>query len=200
MRIAPTGCVAIFGVPCELRLMFRFQLVDALAVTRKPCAAAKLGSPGLHTPPEKVDVTQSPLELSSRLTFSPFTTGKPKSVAKPPATGSVAAWYVTPLGSGDASLPCTTEPVNCSVSAEPVLLSNIAACPGAPTSPASLHASPNVLAFHEPESLSQVETVSLAGPSGSRVASVLSPLANGLDSNDLPVGTSSSRKPTMLSE
>ena len=94
----------------------------------------------------------------------------------------------------------TVDGVTLRVSAAPVLLSNIAAWPGATTRPASLHASPNELAFHEPESPSQVEIVSLAGPSGSRVASVLLPLANGLDSNDLPVGTSSSWKPTMLSE
>ena len=200
IRMAPTGWVAIFGVPCELRLMSRSQLVAALAVTRKPCAAVRLGSLGLHAPPEKVDVTQSPVALSSSATCSPFTAGKAKSAAKPPAIGSVAVWYDSPLGNADERLPCTTEPVNCSVSAAPVLLSNIAAWSGATTSPASLHASPNVLAFHEPESLSQIETVSLAGPSGSRVDNVFSPLAKGLDSNDLPMGTSSSWKPTILSE
>ena len=59
------------------------------------------------------------------------------------------------------------------------------------TRPASLHASPNVLAFHELESLSQVEIVSFVGPPGRSVAKVLSLLVKGLDSNDLPVGTSS---------
>ena len=192
MRIAPTGCVTIFGVPCELRLMSRSQLAAALAVTRKPCAAARLGSPVLHAPPEKVEVVQSPVALSSRLTCSPFAVGKPKFVTKSPAIGSVAAWYDTPLGNGDERLPCTTTPVNCNVSAAPVWLSNIAAWPGATTRPASLHASPNVLAFHEPEPLSHVETVSLIGPSGRSVARVLSPFAKGLDSNELPVGKSSS--------
>ena len=200
IRMAPTGWVAIFGVPCELRLMSRSQLVAALAVTRKPCAAARLGSLGLHAPSEKVDVTQSPVALSSSATCSPFTAGKPKSVAKPPAIGSVAAWYDSPLGNDDERLPCATEPVNCRVSAAPVWLSNITAWPGATTRPTSLHASPNVLAFHEPEPLFQVETLSLGGPSGNRVASVLSPLTKGLDNNDLPVGTSSNWKPTMLSE
>ena len=193
MRIAPTGWVTIFGVPCKLRLMSRSQLSAPAAVTRKPCAAARLGSLGLHVPSENVWVVQSPVALSSRLTCSPFAVGKPKLVAKPPAIGSVAAWYDSPLGTVVERLPCTTSPTKVSVTLSTLLFSKSAAWPGATTRPASLHASPNVLAFHDAESLSQVETVSLAGPPGSRVGSVLSPLAKGLESNDLPVGTSSSR-------
>ena len=90
MRMAPTGCTAIFGVPCEFRLMSRSQLAAALAVTRKPCAAAKLGSPGLHAPLAKVDVFQSPVALSSSATCNSSTPGKPKSVVRSPSIGSVA--------------------------------------------------------------------------------------------------------------
>ena len=105
---APTGWLTIFGVPCELRLMSRFQFNASSDVTRNPCPAAKPGSLGLHAPSVKVDVVHSPVALLSRLTFRPSAVGSSKSVDTSPASGSVTAWYESPTGIAADRLPCVT--------------------------------------------------------------------------------------------
>ena len=128
------------------------------------------------------------MPLLSKLTVSPSASGRPSRLLSNPPLAKVDDTTESPAGMDNVVFFHGVKPVSNTLKASP-LLSSTAPSPGASVMPGWLHASVNVLVSHLPVSGLNLASVLPLGTSGRMSVTRLSPLANGLEINDLPDGS-----------